>query len=133
MSSKRSTPGYYIAVMLLGGLLIAGIALVVAMIARPSVPGASVLAVTDRTPIQCQTPKDGTTCFRTQVTNNGSTQSRFRCDVRPSSSSAVRFVSGTTTTEIQLGVDQSVDLDSIVSSDRSSALAPIVSCQPSSI
>lgn len=134
MSSKRSTPGHYIAVTILGGLLLAAIALVVAMIARPGAPGASVLAVTDRVPIRCQTEKQGTTCFETQVTNNGSGKNTFRCEVRSTDGSEVSFVGGTTTTDILLDADQSVHLDSmVVASDSSSAIAPNVSCQPLSI
>ena len=128
MDSKRTSPGYYIAVVILGALLIAAVAFVVAMIARPSSPGASVLAVTDRAPVDCQPGGRATTCFTTQVTNNGTVKGTFHCEVTSTDDSAANFESGLPTTTILLDPDQSVDLRSIVSSGD--ANAPSVSCVP---
>ena len=134
MSAKRTSPGYYVAVVLLGALLIAAVALVVAMVARPGSPGASVLAVTDQIPITCQTKEKGTTCFETQVTNNGSSKSTFHCEVRSTGDAVASLVGGSTTTDILLDVDQSVHLDSqVVTSDGSEGTAPTVTCEALSV
>ncbi len=130
MDPKRTSPGYYIAVVILGALLIAAVAFVIAMIARPSTPGASVLAVTDRAPVACQVEKNGNTCFTTQVTNNGPVRSTFHCEVSPTGDADANFESGLPVTTIVLDVDQSVDLRSIVASRTADASAPTVSCVP---
>jgi hypothetical protein len=131
MSSKHSTPGYYIAVLILAVLLLGAVVLVIAMIARPGVPGASVLAVTDRVPVACAGQKQNATCFETQVTNNGGTTSTFRCEVRPTDDAQATFIEGATTTQILLGADQSVHLDSmVVSTTDATPSAPSVSCEP---
>ncbi len=128
MDPKRTSPGYYIAVVILGALLIAAVAFVIAMIARPSTPGASVLAVTDRAPVACQIEEKATTCFTTQVTNNGPVRSTFHCEASPTGDADANFESGLPVTTIVLDVDQSVDLRSVVSSGH--ANAPTVSCAP---
>jgi hypothetical protein len=133
MTERRTTPGYYVAVVILAGLVVAAIVLVVAMVLRPGVPGASVLAVTDRAPIACVRDKANTTCFETQVTNNGGSDSMFRCEVRSTGDGQASFASGSTSTEILLGVDQSVDLHSeVVSAGGVDPIAPSVTCEPTS-
>jgi hypothetical protein len=130
MAARRTSPGYYIAVVLLGGLLLTAVVLIVAMITRPGEPDTSVLAVTDRVAVQCTQPQNDTTCFDTQVTNNGSATSTFRCEVSPTGDAPATFVEGQTTTQILLGVDQSVHLQTIVAAGRSNAAPPAVSCDP---
>lgn len=134
MAARRTSPGYYIAVVLLGGLLLTAVVLIVAMITRPGEPDTSVLAVTDRVAVQCTQPdpqaQSDTTCFDTQVTNNGSATSTFRCEVSPTGDAPATFVEGQTTTQILLGVDQSVHLQTIVAAARSNATPPAVSCDP---
>jgi hypothetical protein len=130
MDSKRTSPGYYIAVVILGALLIAAVAFVVAMIARPSTPESSVLAVTDRVPVTCEPEKQGNTCFTTQVTNNGTVTDTFQCEVSSTDGSQVNFEAGSPIMSIPLNPDESVDLRSVVSADRKDAQAPSVSCVP---
>jgi hypothetical protein len=134
MAERRSSVGYYVAVVLLAGLLVGGLGLVIAMVARSGPPGASVLAVTDRSPVPCPDHQDHTTCFETQVTNNGETLTGVRCQIRSSDTAQATFVSGTTTTQIVLDTDQSVHLDSIVETTCDAAAhPPVVSCEPASI
>ena len=130
MDSKRTSPGYYIAVVILGALLIAAVAFVVAMIARPSTPGASVLAVTDRAPAACQPEKPGNTCFTTQVTNNGAVKGTFHCEVSPTGDADANFEGGQPVMNLVLDVDQSVDLKSVVATRAADASTPSVSCVP---
>jgi hypothetical protein len=131
MAARRTSPGYYVAVVLLGGLLLTAVVLIVAMITRPGEPDASVLAVTDRVAVTCTQPEHGTTCFDTQVTNNGSASSTFRCEVRPTGDAPATFVEGQTTTQILLGVDQSVHLQTMVAAPASSDPSPpAVACEP---
>jgi hypothetical protein len=134
MTQRRSSVGYYVAAVILGALLIAGIALVIAMVARPGTPGASVLAVTDRSPVPCPDHQQAATCFETQVTNNGAVRTAVRCDIRSSDVSEATFVGGATTTQIMLDTDQSVHLDSVVQKTADSAAhPPVVSCEPTPI
>ncbi len=128
MDPKRTSPGYYIAVVILGALLIAAVAFVIAMIARPSTPGATVRAVTDRAPVACQIEEKATTCFTTQVTNNGTVKGTFHCEVISTDDAEANFEAGLPTTTILLDADQSVDLRSVVSSGH--ANAPTVSSAP---
>jgi hypothetical protein len=130
MDSKRTGLGYYIAVVILGALLIAAVAFVVAMIARPSAPAASVLAVTDRAPVACLTEKQGSTCFTTQVTNNGAVKSTFHCEVSPTGDADASFEAGQPFTNLVLDVDQSVEVQSVVAARPADATAPSVSCAP---
>jgi hypothetical protein len=132
MAARRTSPAYYVAVVLLGGLLLTAVVLIVAMITRPGAPDASVIAVTDRVAVDCtQQPQHTSTCFDTQVTNNGSASSTFQCEVRPTDSALATFVEGRTTTQILLGVDQSVHLQTIVATPPSSDPSPpAVTCEP---
>jgi hypothetical protein len=67
------------------------------------------------------------------VTNNGGSDSMFRCEVRSTSDGQASFASGSTSTEILLGVDQSVDLHSeVVSAGGVDPIAPSVTCEPTS-
>jgi hypothetical protein len=131
MSERRTSPGYYVAVVLLGALLIAGVGLIVAMVARPGPPDASVLAVTDRSPIPCPDHQQRVTCFETQVTNNGQSRTGVFCEIRSTDGSQATFVSGATTTRIVLDTDQSVHLDSVVQvTGGAPGRPPLVSCDP---
>jgi hypothetical protein len=134
MSEKRTSPGYYLAVVVLGGLLLAAAFFVIAMIARPGTPGASVLAVTDRIPVDCSGEPTGTFCFETLVTNNGSDAGTFRCQVRATDESQATFVEGATSTQILLGVDQSVHLRSLVTvTGKTQPSPPSVTCESVSV
>ena len=130
-TERRSHIGSYIAFVVLAGLLIAGVVLVVAMIARPGTSDASVLAVTDRSSVPCPNHPSNGTCFETQVTNNGGTRTGALCEIRSSDGSQATFVTGATSTQIVLDVDQSVHLDSIVENmGVGAAHPPVVSCEP---
>jgi hypothetical protein len=130
MAQRRSHVGYYIGVVILAALLVGGIALVVAMITRPGDVGASVIAVTDRLPVACNTQDGATTCFETLVTNNGTADGTVECSIESSDAGEATFVDGNTTTQIVLGVDQSVHLRSIVTGAGDKPTAPSVSCRP---
>jgi hypothetical protein len=131
MATRRPTIGYYAAAAVLGVLLVGAVVLLVAMLMRPGAPPASVLTVTDRAPVPCPDHQKRSTCFETQVTNNGSARTGVRCEIRSTDASQATFVSGATTTQIVLDVDQSVHLDSIVvTPDDTAGDPPAVSCQP---
>jgi len=131
MTERRSHVGSYIAFIVLAVLLVAGIGLVVAMITRPGPPDASVLAVTDRSPVPCPDHQRNGTCFETQVTNNGRSRTGVLCQIRSSDGSQATFVTGATSTQIVLDVDQSVHIDSIIENmGVGAAHPPIVSCTP---
>jgi hypothetical protein len=132
MAGARTSFGYYVGVVILVALLLAGAALIVAMVARPGTPETSVLAVTDRTPVACPDHANDVTCFETQVTNNGEADTTVRCEIRSTDGSVATFVNGgATTTQLLLGVDQSVQVDSVVEGDG--ARPPSVSCEPVSV
>jgi hypothetical protein len=131
MTMRRWTFGYYFAAALLAVLLVGAVVLIVAMVMRPGPPPASVLAVTDKAPVPCPDHQKRVTCFETQVTNNGSTTTGVRCQIVSADGSQATFVSGSTTTQILLDVDQSVHLDSIVvTADDTRGDPPTVTCDP---
>ena len=130
MPSERS-PAPYIAITVLVALIVTAIGLVVVMWMRPSVTPATALVATDRAPIDCTAPSHDTTCFDTQITNQGSQPSGFSCRVTAFGDTAATFGDGSPAYTITLGATESVHVATIVTvTGDVEAVAPRVSCVP---
>jgi hypothetical protein len=130
MASERSA-GPYIAIAVLVALLVTAVGLVVAMWMRPTVVPASAVVATDRVPIPCATHERDTTCFDTQIANQGSEPSGFSCQVIAYGDTAATFSDGAPTNELTLGPNESAHIGTIVTTHGDvEPVAPRVQCAP---
>jgi hypothetical protein len=130
MASERS-PGPYVAIAVLVALLVAAIGFVVAMVMRPNVVPATALVATDRVPITCASTQKDTTCFDTQISNQGTLASGFTCQVVAYGDTAATFADGAPTYELTLGPSESAHIGTIVTAHGDvEAVAPRVQCAP---
>lgn len=130
MATERSA-GPYIAIAVLVVLLVTAVGFVVAMWMRPTVVPASAVVATDRVPIACKTHERDTTCFDTQVANQGSEPSGFSCQVIAYGDTAATFSDGAPTNELTLGPNESAHIGTIVTVHGDvEPVAPRVQCAP---
>ena len=130
MASERSA-GPYIAIAVLVALLVTAVGFVVAMWMRPTVVPASAVVATDRVPIPCATHERDTTCFDTQIANQGSEPSGFSCQVVAYGDTAATFSDGAPTNELTLGPNESAHIGTIVTVHGDiEPVAPRVQCAP---
>ena len=130
MATERSA-GPYIAIAVLVVLLVTAVGFVVAMWMRPTVVPASAVVATDRVPIACTTPERDTTCFDTQIANQGSEPSGFSCQVIAYGDTAATFSDGAPTNELTLGPNESAHIGTIVTAHGDvEPVAPRVQCAP---
>jgi hypothetical protein len=130
MASERSA-GPYIAIAVLVALLVTAIGFVVALWMRPTVEPASALVATNRVPISCTSPKRDTTCFDTQIVNQGSEPSGFSCQVIAYGDTAATFEDGAPTNELTLGSKETGHIGTIVTAHGDvEPVAPRVQCAP---
>jgi hypothetical protein len=130
MATERST-GPYVAIAVLVALLVTAVGLVVAMWMRPTVVPPSAVVATDRVPIACATHERDTTCFDSQVANQGSESSGFSCQVIAYGDTAATFADGAPTNELTLGPNESAHIGTIVTAHGDvEPVAPRVQCAP---
>jgi len=130
VAAERS-PAPYIAIAVLVALLVTAVGFVVALWMRPTVTPATALVATDRTAVPCADPKRDTTCFDTQIVNQGSESSGFSCSVIAFGNTAATFVGGTPTYELTLGSKEAAHVATIVTArGKVAAVAPRVQCAP---
>ncbi len=130
MASERSL-GPYVAIAVLVVLLLAAIAFVVAMVMRPSVVPTTALVATDRVPVTCTSPQKDTTCFDSQISNQGTLASGFSCQVVAYGDTAATFADGAPTYELTLGPSESAHIGTVVTTHGDvEAVAPRVQCAP---
>ena len=130
MATERSA-GPYIAIAVLVALLVTAVGFVVAMWMRPTVVPASAVVATDRVPIACTTNERDTTCFDTQIANQGTEASGFSCQVIAYGDTAATFSDGAPTNELTLGPNESAHIGTIVTAHGDvEPVAPRVQCAP---
>jgi hypothetical protein len=130
VAAERS-PAPYVAIALLVALLVTAVGFVVAMWMRPTVTPATALVATDRSAIPCADPKRDTTCFDTQVVNQGSESSGFSCSVIAFGDTSATFADGAPTYELTLGSNEAAHVATIVTAHgKVEAVAPRVQCTP---
>ena len=126
---RRTGIGYYAAAALLIVLVLGAVGFVVAMLLRPGVEPPNAIVVTDQAPVACPIDQKGTTCYDTQVTNNGGSDGTFSCRLLPAGDTQVAFADGASVKQVTVGPDESVHLTSAVTAPgSSSAAAPRVLC-----
>ena len=82
-------------------------------------------------PIACTTHERDTTCFDTQIANQGSEPSGFSCQVIAYGDTAATFSDGAPTTELTLGPNESAHVGTIVTAHGDvEPVAPRVQCAP---
>ena len=129
--AKDGSAAPYISIAVLAVLLVTAVGFVVALWMRPTVTPATALVATDRVPTTCTAPKRDTTCFDTQITNQGSEASGFSCRVTAYGDTAATFGDGAPTYELTLGPSESLHVATIVTVTAGvDAVAPRVSCVP---
>jgi len=131
MVTRRSNAAPYIAIAVLVALLLSAGGFVVAMVMRPTVTPASAMVATDRVPIECAEPQRDTTCFDTQVTNQGSESSGFSCRLSAYGDTSATFADGAPTYELTLGPSEAAHITAVVTAHGNvEAVAPRMACMP---
>ena len=130
MAQERS-PAPYIAIAILAVLIVTAVGFVVAMWMRPTVTPATALVATDRVAIPCSDQQRDTTCFDTQITNQGSEASGFSCRLTAYGDTSATFADGAPTSELTLGPSEAAHVTAIVTAPKGvEAVAPRVTCTP---
>jgi len=97
----------------------------------PRRSSSSIAARTNRVPIPCTSPERDTTCFDTQITNQGSEPSGFSCQVIAFGDTAATFADGAPTNELTLGSKETAHIGTIVTVHGDvEPVAPRVQCAP---